>query len=110
MRNNYGGPFHVSSEKPISIGKEEGNLYWIDANIPGTNTFSGVPEGQLSEAFPKGFSGFYQMKYELSQQEYCDFLNTLNSQQQKARDFTSTIEFDRPIDDYRNTIKNEQGV
>jgi formylglycine-generating enzyme required for sulfatase activity len=103
-KNNYGGVFRVASEAPISIGKEDGNLYWVDANIPGTNTFSGVPEGELSASFPKGFGGFYQMKYELSQQEYCDFLNTLTPQQLRARDITSVREFDRPIADYRNMI------
>lgn len=110
VRNNYGGVFKVNSEAPIAIGKEDGNLYWIDANIPGTNTFSGIPEGELSESFPKGYRGFYQMKYELSQQEYCDFLNSLAPTQQNARDFTSTIEYELGIEAYRNRIKKVNGV
>ena len=110
VRDNYGGVYKVTSEAPIKIGKEDGNLYWIDANIPGTNTFSGIPEGILEADFPKGTRAFYQMKYELSQQEYCDFLNTLTPTQQKARDFTGIREYNRPIADYRNAIINENGL
>ncbi|MEM1215411.1 MAG: SUMF1/EgtB/PvdO family nonheme iron enzyme, partial [Bacteroidota bacterium] len=78
--------------------------------IPGTNTFSGNPNGALQLNFPKGFAGFYQMKYELSQQEYCDFLNTLTPEQQLSRDITGTTEFDRPISDYRNAIIRVDGI
>ncbi len=109
-KNNYGGVFKVSSEDPIDIGKEDGNLYWIDANIPGTNTFSGIPEGRLDVSFPKGYDGFFAMKYEMSQAEYCDFLNSLTPDQQSNRDITSQMEYDRPISDYRNAIYKENGV
>ena len=109
QRDNYGGVYSVASEATIPIGTEDGNLYWIDANIPGTNTFSGVPEGELAPLYPKGYQGFYQMKYELSQQEYCDFLNTLNPLQQKARDITDMREFDKPISEYRNAISFTNG-
>ena len=107
---NYGGVYQVTSENEISIGKNDGDLFWIDANIPGTNTFSGIPEGSLRKDFPKGFKGFYQMKYELSQQEYCDFLNTLSADQQENRDITQTVEFGRPISDYRNMISKDNGI
>ena len=109
-RDNYGGIYKVSSETSISIGPEEGNLFWIDADIPGTNTFSGVPEGELGTSYPKGYQAFYQMKYELSQQEYCDFLNTLNPKQQVARDITGTREFDKNIAEYRNAISRMEGI
>ncbi|MEM8525797.1 MAG: SUMF1/EgtB/PvdO family nonheme iron enzyme [Bacteroidota bacterium] len=108
-KDNYGGIFKVSSEEAITIGKEDGNLFWLDANIPGTNTFSGTPEGRLERDFPKGTQGFYQMKYELSQQEYCDFLNTLTLAQQTQHDLTKVTEFNRPIADYRNAIVKENG-
>ncbi len=39
----------------------------------------------LSEGFPKGFAAFYAMKYEISQQEYVDFLNCLSYTQQGFR-------------------------
>ncbi len=44
--------------------------------------------GTLPAAFPKGFKGFYCMKYEITQGAYVDFLNTLNAWQQRMRTFT----------------------
>lgn len=35
--------------------------------------------------FPKGYSAFYAMKYEVTQQQYVDFLNTLTFDQQLSR-------------------------
>lgn len=39
----------------------------------------------LGETYPKGYSGFYAMKYELSQAQYVDFLNKLSRTQQASR-------------------------
>ena len=39
----------------------------------------------LPSTFPLGYNGFYCMKYEISQQQIVDYLNTLNYDQQKAR-------------------------
>ncbi|MEN0006479.1 MAG: SUMF1/EgtB/PvdO family nonheme iron enzyme, partial [Bacteroidota bacterium] len=108
-KGNYGGVYRVSSEETISIGKVDGNLFWQDISIRGTNTFSGVPKGKLEADFPKGYKGFYCMKYELSQQQYCDFLNTIDAMPQRARDITSEQEYNRPIRDYRNMIHNYEG-
>lgn len=106
-RDNYGGIYKVKSEDPIEIGPADGNLYWQDAEIRGTNTFSGVPEGKLTEAFPKGFEGFLLMKYELSQSEYCDFLNTLTPDQQQARDISQESEYGESAEAHRNSIRRE---
>jgi formylglycine-generating enzyme required for sulfatase activity len=35
--------------------------------------------------YPKGYSSFYSMKYEVTQQQYVDFLNTLTFDQQLSR-------------------------
>ena len=48
----------------------------------------GYPTGQLAPStatWPNGFNAFYAMKYEISQQGYVDFLNTLNRTQQASR-------------------------
>lgn len=39
----------------------------------------------LSSSFPMGYNGFYCMKYEISQQQYVDFLNSLTYNQQASR-------------------------
>uniref|UniRef100_UPI00203BBA71 glycine-rich protein n=1 Tax=Odoribacter lunatus TaxID=2941335 RepID=UPI00203BBA71 len=38
----------------------------------------------LPAAFPKGYNGFYIMKYETSQEQYMEFLNSLTLEQQKT--------------------------
>ncbi len=40
---------------------------------------------QLPAVYPKGYAGFYVMKYETSQEQYVEFLNSLTLEQQKAR-------------------------
>lgn len=47
----------------------------------------GYPTGStppLNASWPNGFNAFYCMKYEISQQQYVDFLNTLTYTQQAA--------------------------
>jgi len=47
----------------------------------GTNNYF----GNISAAFPVGFNAFYAMKYEISQDQYAAFLNTLTFTQQSIR-------------------------
>ena len=52
----------------------------------------GYPTGQTAPAnasWPNGFNAFYSMKYEVTQQGYVDFLNTLTYTQQNTR--TTTV-------------------
>jgi formylglycine-generating enzyme required for sulfatase activity len=57
----------------------------------GTGGFAGSPQGGYqygaaqNASFPNGFNAYYCMKYELSQQGYVDFLNTLTYTQQGTR-------------------------
>jgi len=60
-----------------------------DVSIVPTGTGSlggqagGLPPGQFAiPGWPNGFGAFYSMKYEISQQQYVDFLNTLPRAQQ----------------------------
>lgn len=71
------GPFLVSSENTISIGNTEGQLSDTLGDYP--------PEADIPTRFPKGYEGFYCMRYEISQQQYVDFLNTLTYTQQVQR-------------------------
>ena len=51
----------------------------------------GYPTGQTvpdNASWPNGYAGFYCMKYEVSQQQYVDFLNTLTQTQADARKYT----------------------
>ncbi len=69
-------PYLVASEAAIPINASTG--LW--------SSFAGSMEtSTLPAAFPKGHRAFYCMKYEMAQQQYVDFLNTLTRVQQTAR-------------------------
>ncbi|MEI8011775.1 MAG: SUMF1/EgtB/PvdO family nonheme iron enzyme [Candidatus Omnitrophota bacterium] len=85
----YGGgttqPYQITSEGAITIANKAGDLYYV--NVAG-NVGDGA--GTLSDnrrggGFPKGYAAFYIMKYEITQGQYRDFLNTLTRDQQAAR-------------------------
>ena len=67
-----GGPYWVGSENAIPVAAlsvgEEASIF-----------------GQISVSYPKGYGACYVMKYELSQEQYRDFLNALSYDQQQAR-------------------------
>jgi formylglycine-generating enzyme required for sulfatase activity len=76
-------PYLVSSENAITVGTATDNLYYL-FYVEG-----GDQGGPIPAAFPKGFAAFYCMKYEITQQQYVDFLNTLTRAQQNSR--TNTL-------------------
>ncbi|MBK9148705.1 MAG: hypothetical protein IPM12_12925 [Flavobacteriales bacterium] len=69
-------PFQITSEAAINAATSAGSLW----SLSGAMTAGTIPA-----AFPKGFAAFYCMKYQLSQQGYVDFLNTLTFTQQLQR-------------------------
>ena len=85
-------PLSISSENSLTIEQSAGNLWGTSSS--GNNSIGGT--GILPAAFPKGFSAFYCMKYEISQQQYVVFLNTLTQTQANNRKYTGSS--------YRNAI------
>ena len=83
-------PFQITSESALGIDNAAGKLWGTSSS--GDNTIGNAgadAEASLSAAFPKGFAAFYCMKYEISQGQYRDFLNTLTRSQQSNRVGTS---------------------
>ena len=68
--------FPVTSENAITCGITAGSLY-AAANF--------VNSGSLPAAYPKGFKAFWILKYEFSNQQYLDFLNTLDQSSANLR-------------------------
>jgi formylglycine-generating enzyme required for sulfatase activity len=54
----------------------------------GYPTNASIPD---NSSWPNGYKAFYCMKYELSQQQYVDFLNTLTQPQANNRKYTESI-------------------
>lgn len=77
-------PWYIASEDAINCTNATENGYYYQS----AGWFSELPTGSvftIPAAFPKGFDPFYMMKYELSQEQYRDFLNLLTREQQQQR-------------------------
>ena len=108
--SNPSVPFQIISENTLSIQPTAGNLY---ARV--SNTTNIGLNGNLPAAYPKGFAAFYCMKYELSQGQYRDFLNTLTRAQQDSRTATAlavgtTSVTNRYVMSGKSTLTNRNGI
>jgi formylglycine-generating enzyme required for sulfatase activity len=77
-----GAPFRVEGEQSIVVDSLPGALF---------DSGEKTPAGDIPAAYPKGYAGFYLMKYEISQEQYRDFLNSLSFAQQEGRTRTSPM-------------------
>jgi len=68
-------PYTVISENTLTVANSGSNLY----------ASTSISSGTIPALYPKGFNDFYIMKYEISQQQYVEFLNCLTSAQAVTR-------------------------
>jgi formylglycine-generating enzyme required for sulfatase activity len=80
-RGSPNTPFQVNNENEILVGNTTNYLYYNNDNSEN----SGDRSGPIPAAYPKGYQAFYLMRYEITQEQYCDFLNTLTRAQQNTR-------------------------
>jgi formylglycine-generating enzyme required for sulfatase activity len=74
-------PYQIASETAIPVGTN--GLNHVNNNgaynyINGYNSNAGDWIGPIPAGFPKGYNGFYLMKYEISQGQYAEFLNFID--------------------------------
>jgi len=81
-------PFQVTGEGALTLGGgapgSVGNSNRAGENAP-VDDWDNTTSVALPAGFPKGFNAFYCMKYEISQEQYVEFLNVLTVAQQLAR-------------------------
>lgn len=83
-------PFLVNSENAINCGSGANQLY-ANAGAGAASEYSPSSiSATIPATFPKGYAGFYCMKYEMSQGQYVDFVNMLTSDQAANRIVTGT--------------------
>lgn len=86
-------PFQITSENALTLGGG-GVADLHNNNGTGMNTpddFNNATPQTLPAAFPKGFNDYYIMKYEISQEQYVEFLNKLTRAQQAQRFSSTTV-------------------
>ncbi len=94
-----GMPYLMESEAAFELNTTEGLLVPSRISMPSPRT---VPSD-----YPKGYQAFYCMKYEITQAQYTDFLNTLNATQQSQRvaaNIYAPVETPAMGEGYRNGI------
>lgn len=80
-------PYQITSEAALGIDNVAGKLWGcVEGTVNGgIGNMAADAEATLAATYPKGTAAFYCMKYELSQGQYRDFLNTLTRTQQNNR-------------------------
>jgi formylglycine-generating enzyme required for sulfatase activity len=76
LTSGTGEPLRIESEARVDIGTRAHQWATGESHLPSFPT---------PDAFPKGYAPFYVMKYEVSQRQYADFLNTLEYDEQAVR-------------------------
>ena len=85
MTSTY--PVYIdNTEKRVKGGGGDGVLYYDGVIIDGDNGIDSDNDGVVDNSnFPTGYKTFYCMKYEISQGQYADFLNTIAGSQVSER-------------------------
>lgn len=80
-----GMPFQVTSDGSLTLGGgtagSMGN-YNATGQSGGADDFNDGASQTLLAVFPLGYTAFYAMKYEITNEQYAEFLNTLTATQQ----------------------------
>jgi len=96
-------PYLVNSEGQISISNSAGSLFYNYLSTGGGPVYAGDESGPLPSSYPKGYNAFYCMKYEISQQQYVDFLNNIATPNNRYGASSSGSRYGISL----NTINNE---
>jgi hypothetical protein len=96
-------PYGVNSEAAITIANSAGNLYYDNTEGLGAVNI-GDQLGPLPAAFPKGFDAFYIMKYEVTQDQWVSFFNTLSQSQKENLDVTGSTGKNSDEEFTRNSV------
>ncbi|MBI4947342.1 MAG: SUMF1/EgtB/PvdO family nonheme iron enzyme [Bacteroidetes bacterium] len=74
--NALGQPFPVGEATPLTISSEAAIIVNSTSNI--SSCCNNGSSSTVQAGFPKGFNSFYIMKYEITQGQYADFLNSVS--------------------------------
>ena len=110
-------PLQITAQGALTLGGGgAGSLG--DNNDSGMNTaddFTDASSKSLPSTFPEGYNAYYMMKYDVSQGQYRDFLNTLTRAQQATRVATNVAAGQTTITNVfvmnnTSTVSNRNGI
>ncbi|MEM9547557.1 MAG: SUMF1/EgtB/PvdO family nonheme iron enzyme [Bacteroidota bacterium] len=97
--------YDIDSEASITISSAVGELYYQVASSEN----SGDQLGPIPAAFPKGYDAFWIMKYEVSEDQWLCFFNSLTNTQKGNHDLTDSDHKNSDAVVSRNTIAYTSG-
>ena len=103
--NSDNDPWYIQNENAITTTNSASNgFYYTSTGASGEDATGSI--FLLPSSYPKGYKGFYLMKYELTEGQWVSFFNTLSPAQKVNRDITSSVEGGKNSDGVvtRNTI------
>jgi hypothetical protein len=104
------GYYSIGSENQLTLGGNSGsNLFYRFPNVSTANDFDASNTQTLAAAYPKGYNGFYAMKYQIGQNQWLEFFNSLSSIQKSARDLTDANGKNSDAIAYRNNLNWTSG-
>jgi len=99
-------PWYITSEDAINTtGGASDGFYYQNSGAASGESATGS-EFLIRTSFPKGFQGFYLMKYELTEGQWVAFFNTLSPGEKSNRDITASTVGGKNSDSIvnRNTV------
>lgn len=80
--------------------------YYTKPSTTSPSAYTTASEFYIPAAFPKGYSAFYCMKYEVTEGQYVEFLNGLTGLAKRDRDITTQASAGKNTDGvtFRNTV------
>ena len=93
----------LTSESEMTFASS-GSSYWYYQTGSNSGEGSAGAAFAVPSGFPKGYSAFYIMKYEITEGQWIGFFNTLTSAQKTTRDITSATGKNTDAVSNRNTI------
>ncbi|MBI4309950.1 MAG: hypothetical protein HY591_06425 [Candidatus Omnitrophica bacterium] len=96
-------PWYINSENAVSVANPANNgFHYVSNNNAGEyatgSTFT------IPAPFPKGYGPFYVMKYEITEGQWVEFLNSLPAAARANRDLTDNVHKNSDSVVERNTI------
>lgn len=92
--------YDITSENAITISNSVGELYY---DVVASEN-QGDQLGPIPAAFPKGYAAFWCMKYEISEDQWICFFNSLTDTQKNNRDITDSDHKNTDAVISRNTV------
>ncbi|TVZ57992.1 Sulfatase-modifying factor enzyme 1 [Flavobacteriaceae bacterium MAR_2010_105] len=101
-------PFQVTTSAEITVSNSSTTDLFTTASDSSIQLSTNIPA-----QFPTGFDEFYCMKYEITQEQYIEFLNTLSRIQQQTRtesDVSGTTITNRYVMSNTQTASDRNGI